>query len=464
MEVLSSKEQNNQPYAELAGQRYDMAAFNELTQWFINGYRQPEFSEMAPENFDNARTSLFEGLTASGHLSTIELTGDQAITNGQVLRRLLNGWSEKLPAWEKQRRFLEIREELIAQQLSWDILAGLMPEDTMIVTLSDFPEAATTAELAWRHGYRYGNKKGMVRVMHFERQPNGSMKRVIEQISRSHSNDGSSARLVGRFGAAINSSADALGAQMLANRQVFYDGAVTVQMTLDSFRGVHYGNETSNPHHPDYEHLRRVSKEREAQAEIYYPRLAQLEAHLNEKMHSSEITYNQKLAIYNQERERIIDEICLLNPDYAVDARGKLAAKYYRKASLAMAAGNHEQGKAYLQQGKHASDPYASPACGGAGEVSGTGAYSDEISGIYDSAKENRKDWKWKRGRCVVKTCATRPSETEVGPCNVCRHCQAKFDKGEDPTKTIAAPSKLREDKGQEKSPWMRMMKIIRSS
>jgi hypothetical protein len=46
----------------------------------------------------------------------------------------------------------------------------------------------------------------------------------------------------------------------------------------------------------------------------------------------------------------------------------------------------------------------------------------------------DKKDWKWKKGRCVIKTCPS-PNPTEVGPCSVCRKCQNKFDKGEDPTK-----------------------------
>lgn len=47
--------------------------------------------------------------------------------------------------------------------------------------------------------------------------------------------------------------------------------------------------------------------------------------------------------------------------------------------------------------------------------------------------KESKKSWKWKKGICVIKECPTRPGSTDVGPCDVCRGCQACFDKGEDP-------------------------------
>lgn len=43
-----------------------------------------------------------------------------------------------------------------------------------------------------------------------------------------------------------------------------------------------------------------------------------------------------------------------------------------------------------------------------------------------------------KRGVCRVQSCRTRPGETNVGPCSVCKICQDKFDAGEDPTKEPA--------------------------
>jgi hypothetical protein len=57
-------------------------------------------------------------------------------------------------------------------------------------------------------------------------------------------------------------------------------------------------------------------------------------------------------------------------------------------------------------------------------------------------SSSDKKDWKWKIGKCQVKTCPS-PNPTEVGPCKVCRSCQAKFDKGEDPTKPSFATSVL---------------------
>lgn len=49
--------------------------------------------------------------------------------------------------------------------------------------------------------------------------------------------------------------------------------------------------------------------------------------------------------------------------------------------------------------------------------------------------------WSWKPGVCQVKACPS-PKPTEVGPCSVCRRCQAEFDKGLDPTMSAAAPDR----------------------
>lgn len=59
----------------------------------------------------------------------------------------------------------------------------------------------------------------------------------------------------------------------------------------------------------------------------------------------------------------------------------------------------------------------------------------ESASPYAESSSEDKSSWKWKKGVCVVKKCATRPGQTDVGPCSICRHCQAEFDAGRDPTK-----------------------------
>jgi hypothetical protein len=65
-----------------------------------------------------------------------------------------------------------------------------------------------------------------------------------------------------------------------------------------------------------------------------------------------------------------------------------------------------------------------------------------DLKETFDSIFGDEKSgWKWKQGVCRVKACPTRPGKTRVGPCEVCVRCQAKFDSGNDPTKTSGAVS-----------------------
>jgi hypothetical protein len=70
---------------------------------------------------------------------------------------------------------------------------------------------------------------------------------------------------------------------------------------------------------------------------------------------------------------------------------------------------------------------------------------SIEVSGLEQQNKssDDKESWTWKRGVCRVKSCGKK---TEVGPCDVCRSCQAKFDKGQDPTNQPKLTENNKED------------------
>jgi hypothetical protein len=386
----------------------------------------------------NARTALFEELTAKGHLSRIVFDGGIDITNQRTLKRLLNGWSDNLPQWEKDRRLAEIVEELIVQQAWGDIKEGLLSPDVLITTVSDYPEMAP-ADSAHKIGYRALNYKGMVRVHSFEQDENGQWHRVIEQISRSNSNNSSSHTFLNSIGenARISGGSQVvLSSQVLAMRAELPNGVVDVQRILDKLSGenIRYGEDVTVAvdagRLPDYEELREVSQEREKQAEIYIKRLADFERKLDLRYKKGEITYIQKQAVLYEERTKIVNEICLINPDYALDARGELSAKYYKKASLAMAAGDDAAGMQHFSSAINSADERASVVCGGNG-VDPSKNVSQEAQKMYNSAKENRKNWIWKKGKCQVDECPTRKQKdlTKVGPCDVCAGCQSLFDK-----------------------------------
>lgn len=423
---IVERDYESPPDIILAREYYDVEDFEKQAQGLIDGRQEIEHDAWQGQQSINARTALFEELTAKGHLSRIEFDGDMDEVNRAVMRRLLNGWSDHWPKWELERRFYEIVEELIVQQAGRDIQVGILPKDTIIGTNSNFPESADD-NYAWRIGYRSLNRKGMVRTTHFEQNNSGEWVRVVEQISRSNSNDGSSGILLGTRGDSLT----VLSNQFITTRSQCPDGVVGIQRALDSIAGPHirYGEDyriVSNL--PTYEDLRGVSYAREAQAKDYIKRLADFEVQIDVEYKQGRISYDQKLSMMYEEREKIVNEICLLSPSYAKDARGDLSAVYYEKAAIAMASGNDTMAQHHLSSAMRSADPRASAVCGGIGHSKAE--QEQAVAQVYASAKAARENWKWTTGLCIVKKCPTRPAKTEVGPCEVCRGCQSLFDKG----------------------------------
>jgi|GEM_PF-4725063 len=85
------------------------------------------------------------------------------------------------------------------------------------------------------------------------------------------------------------------------------------------------------------------------------------------------------------------------------------------------------------------------------GGCPGGGAIQDKERSIFDMTDQERMDvltdkgdnWSWKKGICRVDECPTRPGQTEVGPCSVCRGCQREFDKGKDPSEVYSHQKKF---------------------
>lgn len=435
---MEKQDSHKESRPKLASELYDRHGLEQQAIALIESRQKPEHDNWELEPDINARTAIFEELTAKGHLSRVEFDEAPEIANQRALRRLINGWSDSLPMWEMERRLYEVVEELTIHKVWEDIEAGNLPEDTFVITLSDFPEMCPDDE-APKIGYRALNKKGMVRTTEF----NGG-KRVIEQVSRSNSSDGSSERFFSANGFVVGrGSARTLANQVIATKRDFPNGVVDVQKALDSLAGPHmiYGENRNQADFnvPEYEDLRSVSSAREEQAESFIKRLADYEKELNELYRAGKIGYADKFNSFNKHRKHLVDQICVLDPSYAKDARGEAAVVHFEEASVALASGDHTAGAAHLEQALAVSDPNAGVVCGGVLPENVKAQLSAETAQTYREALQERKNWKWKKGVCVVKECPTRPSKTEVGPCSVCRKCQAIFDKGKNPKKLYKA-------------------------
>ena len=422
-----------QPGMRAMHELFDVTEVWQQAQDLLDNHSGLETLTLPNESRINGETSLFEELTASGDFSRIDFAGDQDRVHQATLKRLLNGWNESAPAWEKRRRFWEICEELTVHRVYGLVEHGQLPADTIVGTLSNIPDCAPEAEIHGQ-GYRPLNQKGMGRTYHFEKDAEGGWVRVLEQMSRSNSNDDVSHDwLVSEGIYPLKNSEGILANQFVTTWRHLPDGVVSIVKALDQRTGdVLYGEQRALAllrGRPDYDDIRSVSKDRREQLKDYTTQLAALDADLQLKVKKYEITYPQKLRAFRQRQSQLVEEILLLAPGYARDSRGELAAKYWCDASLALARDDFESFERSLASAKHSADPRAQSVCGGDG-----GADDRTSRELFDAAKEAKKKWKWKLGVCQVKTCGKK---TEVGPCSVCRQCQLAFDLGGDPTKKL---------------------------
>lgn len=383
---------------------------------------------------NDARTTLFEALTASGHLSRIEITGTLDEIHSTMLSVLLNGWNPNLPEQEVQRRFQEICEELTIQQIERAKESGQIPMQHDVATVSDYVSGMNNTQ-ALSIGYRPYNHKGMVRSSELIQWSDHQYTRVTEQISRSNAEASETEEFLSKSGVDSRNSQYAdvrvVGTQMIHEMS---NGVVGLMSRLDQFKGsnIRYG-EVSHEDQLDYDNLRAESLERERRAECYIQRLADFTEGIDEKLLNGELTNEQYQQALKYEIHLILQAICTMDPSYAKDCFGDGAVATYIRASDSVARGDIAEASGIIKDGQHLEQ--AISVCGmniTAEQAKQMGIKPDTLSSLLKVGKEQ---WKWTTGTCRVLNCPTRPNRVDVGPCVVCRDCQHHYDKGRNPAK-----------------------------
>ncbi|MGF7229583.1 MAG: hypothetical protein ACQR33_06435 [Candidatus Saccharibacteria bacterium] len=177
----------------------------------------------------------------------------------------------------------------------------------------------------------------------------------------------------------------------------------------------------------------------------------------------------QKTARYQQITDRVVHDLLdqsgsFKSPAQAVNKLYALAKKHaleraYRDTSIdatvfgGKAAPLIERARVAYQNGDQhmfamlstlAQEVAVTTACGGGSGVDKSLDKSG-AEGELANGETNAENWKWKKGVCRVESCPTRPGNTDIGPCDVCRRCQGIFDKGIDPTKFKTRPKPAKE-------------------
>jgi hypothetical protein len=403
------------------------------------------YSEVLPLSGDeynrNARTALWEGLTASGHVSRIEITGTLEQIQADVINRLVMGLRRDLPEHEYNRRFEELCNMLVINEVERRIVAGELPPNTAVHELSDYPSVMLAAE-ADRQGYRSRNQKGFSRSTFLNDNGDGTYTRVTESLSRSNSSDGSTLRFLDGAGVrpAVVGSADlrALGTPILYSTEQYSDGIIDIQRMLDAHASaqagetVRYGERLSvRPDTIAYEETRAESQRREEMVAFYEPDLARLEHRLDQLVDQGRISEDEKLGQLNSEILQVLRAICAFAPQFAKDCFGEEAAEHYVVASNLLAQGQEAEALLVLNQARAVEKPVI--ICGGMlneQKAADLGVGTSDLASLIQKGREN---WKTSKGACRVKNCPS-PKPTDLGPCQVCLcSCQPIFDRGREP-------------------------------
>lgn len=390
-----------------------------------------------PERLDNARTALFEAMTASGHLSRVEISGSLEDINAQITSRLLNGWRTAGNIHEKQRRLAELCNELFIQDTHEKIIRSELPLGTEVTEISNYP-TALDAKTARSLGYRSDNHKGMVRTTGLMANTDGTYTRVVEQVSRANGTYGTTYDFLLALGIEPSSQKPTdiavLEAPFRHTAEQFPSGVIDVVRELDARVGesIMYGDSAPRAvSHVGYEQLRAESARREGHLDHYTRKLAAFEQNLDELAAAGKIDQAEKDRQYKDQVMRILNAICTIAPSYAEDTFGKKAASYYYEAAELVSQGDIAGAESLLIEAeKH---KQSVTFCGVEISVEQAQSKGLVIDAYGNLVREGLESWQWKRGECRVPNCPSKPGEVKVGPCEVCEHCQAIYDKGQKP-------------------------------
>jgi len=380
---------------------------------------------------DDARTALFEALTASGHLSRVELEGSLSEIHSRMLYVLLNAYDDSLPDHERERQFQELCEELTRQEIERSIAQGEAPLSLQVATISDAPTlAGMSRTIAESLGYRPQNHKGMIRSSKLIKRDDGVYIRVMEQISRSNADPVISSRFlsVQNVPLRLDRHADTrvLGTQLLHEHE---QGVVGIVRRLDQFDGsnIRYGEQAS-PLQIPYDQLREESAQREQQAEAFVAELGIYMQKLDTHERAGIITRLEHTELLQIEIHRILQAICVMRPEYAADCFGAKSVHTYNMAANQAAQGDVSGSTATVERGQH--NEQTITLCGMSISVKEAEEKGVSPSSIDRLIRVGLEKWPTHIGACRVPECPS-PKPTEVGGCQVCiGGCEPLFNKG----------------------------------
>lgn len=384
------------------------------------------------EQFDNAKTAIYEALTARGHLSHLEYEGSIEEVSAIMIQRVVNYLNLPLHPHERERALAELREMVLLKRTAQAMLDGKLSANVEVATESIFP-VGLDDETANSLGYRASNRKGMLRTTSFDLLDDGKIRWKIDQLS--YSDLGSA---IWRYGDDVS----------ILNQPQFYDRSYMPDGIVDYAKALDFGQgDKMYGARPDettiaYDDLRGVSEYREEILKHFAEELADFE----KQSPDDEEGYLKKL-------QEIVRRICVQHPSYTRDALGEDVVDDYNLANQQYSRGDYDSAAQSVTNA--AGREVTIVICGGSiTSVSNEQAANmteSEVRALEQKLKEDAEKLVWVSGKCRVEGCPTDGKTTEVAQCSVCRGCQAIFDDGKDPAK-IYQEQRLKAEKQRETS------------
>lgn len=183
----------------------------------------------------------------------------------------------------------------------------------------------------------------------------------------------------------------------------------------------------------DYAAYRKKCKDREAKLEHRVQMVVRELIASRHKVHDA-IDAVELLATLSQ--QAMVEE-ALTNTDIDVRVFGTKAAVELTEARLAYQAGNFAEAQSRLSTAQKVASSSSCPS-----KLRRTTKDGRELMEGELDPDEEELDRNWKTGMCRTSKCPTRPGQTMVGPCNICRGCENKYNEGINPETYYALKSK----------------------
>lgn len=329
------------------------------------------------------RSEVMEIIQAQGHLSTrtlpVNALGKTHVGGIETEGMFLRAVHPDQPRWWNRLNEINLKEETMSQAHFGD---PYLRKNHMLVTASLMAvDEEPRFKYLRRQGFRPENKKWMIRSHQFVEDGHGGWERITRQLSLGGGETAILEKLYAalevalpkrphrlrRLGAAALRKAgiprlirtyDArttqiLDTPMLVDMRALPEGIEGIGHMSDQLLAEKYHMpffcgkpQQAPPTERDYQALEEISQQRETEVDIHVNRLTVIASRLASAAHLSR---SERQRRFNDEKIRILQELCSDKPYYAEHAFGKEAMFLYSRSKQFAESGNVQEAELFFK-------------------------------------------------------------------------------------------------------------------